>query len=278
MPDREVFPPLSSVKRWEMLNPNTGSSLLGTLTASASSWGSWTQLEASTSDDIYWLMPTLVGSGLPMYTQIAVGAASSEEVIIDSIPGYSWYANEEVNNPLLPIFIPKGSRIAARTRMYYYTNTIQVGLLAGYGGDHPVQGVAFPRKVQTYGVDPTSTSATFGATQVQGSASANTKGSWYQIEGSTPVDTHWCSLFVAAAAQAGTDRGLMVDIAKGAASSEEIILPDHWFGGGSKVDFSHNNWQSFPLYIPAGTRLSARCQSSVTSTNQNDVAIGMFCI
>lgn len=108
-------------------------------------------------------------------------------------------------------------------------------------------------------------------TSVAAHATLNTKGATYTtlIASTTnSIAGFWLFLQVSSASGAR----FLVDIATGAASSEVIILPDvpaqpGVAGGGGHVMF-------IPLNIAAGTRVSARCQSSSSGASITVALLG----
>lgn len=91
------------------------------------------------------------------------------------------------------------------------------------------------------------------------SGSANTKGSWVELEASCPfdVDGFWVSFFNV------TSRGRQfVDIGIGAAASEVVLVPNVPFVGA--VDATLGSFY-VPIRIAAGERISARSQGAGAS-------------
>lgn len=110
-------------------------------------------------------------------------------------------------------------------------------------------------------------------TQIAANASANTKGSYTELVSSTPYDTFEVILHIAQLAQAD----FLIDFAIGGSGSEIDIVPNLLFSGNqTPSNFSIR----LPLFIPRGSRVSARCQStSGSSTAQVAITIvagGMF--
>ena len=110
---------------------------------------------------------------------------------------------------------------------------------------------------ETIGVDPSTASA--GGRGVAAHASAHTKGAWVELAAATAADACWVDAFIGFT-NANTSRYL-VDIALGAAGSEQVLLPDLYF----ETTILNTVYVAyrFPVAIPAGSRVAARCQSSV---------------
>lgn len=101
-------------------------------------------------------------------------------------------------------------------------------------------------------------------TTVTASSTIHTKGSYTQLISSTTYDWHGFWLNVSGAASNGFATDILLDIAVGAASSEQIILPDFMVGWCQTVQSGGRGW-FIPLAIPKGTRISARTQASISS-------------
>lgn len=118
--------------------------------------------------------------------------------------------------------------------------------------------------------------ATIG-TAVTTGAAAGTKGNPVQLIASTLFDAYWVTIMTDNYAAATTASRGCLDILIGAAT-EHIIIPDLLFGnsGGISSTAKHGpkRWD-FPLYIPAGSRLSAAAAGDRTSTNVG-VSIYLF--
>jgi len=106
-----------------------------------------------------------------------------------------------------------------------------------------------------------------GIVQVTTGASSGTKGSVVELIASTSFDAYWVLVYVRNYANAGSASEGAMDILIGAAT-ESILIPDLLVGycGASTNGFAGKSWL-FPLYVPAGSRLSARAAGARTSTN-----------
>lgn len=116
----------------------------------------------------------------------------------------------------------------------------------------------FGRNIETLGA---STGTTTGTT-VTANAAANTKGNYAQLSAATAYPA--CGVIIdIPPGNAACD--YLLDIAVGAAASESVIISDILVSsthGGTAQCFS----VEFPCAIPAGTRVSARCQASTGGT------------
>lgn len=114
----------------------------------------------------------------------------------------------------------------------------------------------------------TSTSAE-GVT-VTASATAHTKGSWTELIASTSFAAQGIWVMLNNTGTSNIATPLLVDIGIGAASSETVLIPD--LQGGQAQLWSNGflgQCYFFPLRIPGGVRLSARCQATIVSDTVN---------
>lgn len=111
----------------------------------------------------------------------------------------------------------------------------------------------------SYPAGPTATAATLTA-----SGSTHTKGAYTQFVASSPFA---CNLLQIEVVTASVSGGLyLFDIATGGSGSETVVVPnimiDRYSGATSH---SGSGFYVIPISIPAGTRISARCQCSTGS-------------
>ncbi|HTJ17848.1 MAG TPA: hypothetical protein VL494_13805 [Steroidobacteraceae bacterium] len=119
--------------------------------------------------------------------------------------------------------------------------------------------------------------ATTVGTAVTTGASASTKGTPAQLIASTAFDAYWIRVCASAYASSGAASDGSLDIMVGAAT-EEIIIPDLLMGycgdPVTSIGGMAKTWD-FPLYIPAGTRISAQAAGVRTATAMR-VAIFLY--
>ncbi len=121
--------------------------------------------------------------------------------------------------------------------------------------------------LSTIGGGPSTTgsnpAASTGIT-ITANASANTKATtWTELIASTTYGSNW--LLVTLVGISSTNGSYAVDIGLGASTAEVVLIPDIyylWAGSNRPMALVY----SFPLRIPAGTRISARCQSNTGSS------------
>lgn len=111
-------------------------------------------------------------------------------------------------------------------------------------------------------------SATMG-TAVTSGGSANTLGSFAEIIASLDFDAFWISIGFVNTGATATNTSTLVNFYKGANGAEEAtpFIPNILAGWSSTIDniTMLPRWIHFPLYIPAGTRISAKAQSAQLS-------------
>ena len=212
--------------------------------ATANTFGGWTQLVASTTSEsslviIGFRSSDNVTSGL---LSIGIGASGSETVIIPNIfVSGSGYSQEAFFN--LPITIPKGSRLSAKTS----TTTASIGCV--------VQVITYARSFTSEHACETWTD--YGTNLANSSGTTIAVGTgWTQVVASTANEIRDAVLMLGAdgASQAATS----FDLAIGAAGSETIILSG--LQGVQRVQCPTLNPYSLnvPFNIPKGTRIAAR--------------------
>jgi hypothetical protein len=238
--------------------------------ASANTKGSWTQLTAATTQECCFL--DLMVCGRPTGTRtclsvdIGVGAAASEVIIISDFV-VSFKDSISINRIALPINIPVGTRVSARSQC---AGTLGSGTICGvafwtYHGDYP-QGEGYS------GVDAIGfVSGSTQGTTITPSASASVKGSYSQLTAATTRD--YAAVFAIAdhLNAAYFQDFYWFDIAIGAAASEQIIMPNFVV---YQYDQSTVCPQLYPIQIPSGTRLSARC--AVASAGEPPIGLTLY--
>ncbi len=110
-------------------------------------------------------------------------------------------------------------------------------------------------------------------TTVTASGSIHTKGSYTQLISATTYDWFGFWLYTINTGTSGAATDLLVGIAIGASSSEQIILPD-WMAGWGPGASAGAKGLFVPIFIPRGTRIAARCQALIASDTVNVLVFG----
>lgn len=121
----------------------------------------------------------------------------------------------------------------------------------------------FPTTLLGAKIFDVSDATTTNGITITASATPNTKGSWTEITSSLAEDADGIILNVLVNQNGGED--YLMDIAVGAAGAEKVIIPDLLMCVGSSIAYRGRCDAYIPIPIPAGTRISARCQSSFAS-------------
>lgn len=99
-----------------------------------------------------------------------------------------------------------------------------------------------------------------------GDGVAHTKGPWTQVIATTAAEITKLLVTITNASTIGTsatDTSTLVDVGVGAAAAESAIVSNIAIGGLAIA----NHTYPFIVYVPAGSRLSVRCQGVQTSKN-----------
>lgn len=126
--------------------------------------------------------------------------------------------------------------------------------------------LVIPAGLAPSGWETTYTPSAQDGVTVTGSGTAHTKGSYSQLIASTLKPAYGLIVKMTGVSSSGDDTAMLLDIAIGAASSEIIIAPDlNAYGADGTSSAYGGKYFYVPIFIPAGSRLSARCASVVTS-------------
>lgn len=258
------FPLWKGGNVFENVGTNESTTELTWLTASstANTKGAWTELIAASSFDyhgVWFNVGHVFNVSSFLLIDIAIGGAGSEVVIM---PNLSTCRRAITNDGsasavFLPLFIPKGSRISARCQSTVASGQVQVGLM-GIGGT-PQQMVAYQRMAD-YGT----VLADSRGTQIFNGA-INVKSVFQELEAVTahPIKSLMVNLVGDTSLHSEPN---LVDICVGAEGSEVVLVPNIFLFAETTIDYVMDTFHGpFPVDIPAGTRLSARCQSSVVA-------------
>lgn len=238
--------------------------------ATATTKGTAVELITSTAFDSYLMQVTVHSYGASAVTarlavDILVGAATEEILIADFLAGFcgslAGSSGPAVCTGFFPLYVPAGTRIAARGAGDRVSTAFRVGVQLWGGNGYP----PFPvgQRCVTYGV-----SATPNGADVTPGASG-TEGAWTQVSGSTLEDL--IAIMPSAQPPTGdttlTASTFNLDVGVGAAT-EEVVA-----GSGREQSFiwhmSTNELVGGPINpmpvwcdIPAGQRLATRISRS----------------
>ncbi len=231
--------------------------------------GAWTQLVASTTADCDWIevvldaIPTAGATGVVV--NIGVGAAGSEKVVA-SIPFPFVSNNDSVTHYMFPLSIPAATAVSAQSQCNRAsTDAIDIGFIAFEGAFTHLEGAA--------GTDAVGVALSLG-TVITPSATANTKGAYTQLTASTSRDYMGLIIAVNGTGAAAGALAYFIDIAIGAGGSEKIIVPDYFICTTNGVrNITPIVSSYYPIMIPSGTAISARCQCGTAASATIGVSI-----
>jgi len=241
------------------------------ITAGHGSYGSWTQIIASTSYDACWInvriWPTN-NSSFRTFTNIGVGSGGNEVAIASDLYASSGTAGTSFCEYWIPCCIPAGTRISAQCNNSATTDSNNVQITLYDGAFTMMEGAA---GLDSIGGSPPT------ATDVDPGGSASTYGSWTQLTASTPRD--YMGLLICVG-QNSTDNAAYlastpcyVELAVGGSGSEQLIVPDYGFASSNPPNIT-SQWCPFlPIPIPSGTRISARVAQGNTTSGTRVVGV-----
>ncbi len=236
--------------------------------ATADTKSAYVQLIAATGSDCCWIdvISSIYSSpttGTVFSCDIAIGAGGSEKIIIADLVLGGPTNIVRMNHAHFPICIPAGTRIAARTQASAASETgYNVSVEIFDGGFTQIEGCA---GVDTIGFN---SGTSVGTLIAPSGITPNTKGSYAQLTASTARDYIGFSFALDNQARnGGTQAGITLDIAVGAAASETIIVPDLALGM-DNLDMFPGHAGPFWINIPAGTRISARAQANTVDASR----------
>jgi hypothetical protein len=242
-----------------VIDASNATGTLITAGATANTKGAWTQLVAATDFDSDGMLLTLsIQSAHPYAFDIAIGASGSEQIIVNNILLRGINGSNYYSSSYLPITIPAGTRISVRSQS---TTASSIGhaLVHLFGESFLSSKFA---GVETVGANVTA-SGTDG-TYVLYNGTANTWSSWVQLTAAT--QNEFFAMFLSDLSYINAAADFMYEIGIGASGSEQAIMPTMHLRGdlykGAVIS------PTFPIRIPAGSRLSMRARSSISGGAQ----------
>ncbi|MGH8700059.1 MAG: hypothetical protein ACREVR_02630 [Burkholderiales bacterium] len=251
-----------------------------TASGSANTKGAWTQIIASTDHDARGIGISLVtpdDSASPGrwdgLIDIGIGAAASEQVIVPNLLLSAVYEGGNGKYFWFPLFIPKGTRLAARMQCSTASRTCyaQISL-----GSAVFALGAQAQKVAALGAN----TADSGGLGLSTSASNHTKGSWSEIVSSSAEQYNGLLLTFGhrAAGVSTDDSDYLIDIGVGAGGSEQVVIGDIY----TRCEYDTEDFEPkvlyFPVSIPKGARIAARDQVSnaAAAAGNRDIDVVLY--
>jgi len=241
--------------------------------------GSYTEVVSSLPYDISGIIASSLceyyGS-YPFLWDIAIGAASSESVIVSNLghkmTSTHWFAGI---NHFIPLSIKSGSRISARAQSTYTTSAQYLRVA-----------IHFLRKsfnhrgfqiCDTYGDVPASSIGT----SIDPGGTVNTKGSWVELTSglTRSINGFWLYFSNLNDYTRTNDSYWATDIGVGSSGNEVSVLKDFvcslW--SGSALIMPHNT-PLLNISIPAGTRISARTKCTINTVGARELGLIMYTV
>lgn len=249
---------------YEAAGAQTGSSNGTTVTADPTGHAkpaAWTELIASTSF-AYDFITVCLGAnnlgGVRFLVDIAVGAAGSEETIVQNLPLHAGGISSSAAFPL-PLRVRKGVRLSARCQASTGSSACDVMVIGEAGTP---RGVGAFQRATTYGFEEGDS----GGTLITSANSDNALPSTYtqlalltqraRLAYVMPIPT--------TASPTGGGRRFLLNLYRGASGQESLLLPNLplRFTGSTDGTVCDPCLGPFAVDLPAGARLSGRIQAS----------------
>lgn len=231
---------------------------------------------------------TTSASWQAMHVMVTLGSAAADHVFDIGIDlgGGTWRViAPELRYPtlraaashsqpfMLPLHVPAGSTLGWRhqaTTAGATARLVLMGVETSFAGTP-----GFARMTAHYTV------ANSRGVTVDPGGTANTKGAWTQITGSTPaaLDALLIGIGPAGSLSRGTNMSWLLDIGVGAAGSEQIVLANILVTSANSLNLPATEVLGpIPCAIPEGSRLAVRGQCSLTDSAARvlDVALWGF--
>jgi hypothetical protein len=245
-----------------------------TAAATAHTKGAYAQIIASTAHAAKGFLVQLgnASAGVDYSVDIAIGGAGSEIIIVaDLLAGSGTGSIARQGAYFIPIPIPAGTRVSARCQATTLSSALRakVHLL----GDLPGGMEPFGKCVR-YGF----VSATTQGTTIDPGATANTKGAWTQLVAATTYAIKALWFDTSNLVQVTrTSADWLLDLGIGGAGAELVIAPNFHIEASTTDDtLVHGPSPLLPVSIPAGSRLSARCMSSLNTATVRNLAVAVY--
>lgn len=208
-------------------------------------------------------------SGQNLLIDVATGAGGAEVVRIPNLLGETMNSTEN-NCPHqfeLPLEVAAGTRVAARLQASAASIFLSVALIFVAAGDTP--------GVQTFTTYGANTGGSNGTSMDPG-AVVDTKGSYAQITSSTSAVHQVLTISFLRVGAGTVSMRWAIDIATGAGGAEVVMIPDFRSSYPSYSATYIGLWPNaftFLVYVPAGTRIAARCATNINAAAANARAL-----
>lgn len=248
-----------------------------TTDATPNTEGAWSEVENAVTSrvdliDISLHMPGPGSATANFLCDVGIGAALSESEVISNI-GSSSSSGATDSTPIVarmesvPVVIPSGSRIAVRCQSETASGVVRIS----------ITGRKMRRATTSNPVTMGAVTAASTGTNVDPGASADTKGSYVELEDSTTqiIRQLWVHI------SGWTDENRVVasqytDIATGPATETVLIADLRTTNGGGNDQLTPQYFGPFAVNIAPGTRLTARAESSTNTDGDRDTDVILY--
>lgn len=208
------------------------------------------------------------GSGVRSLIDIGIGPLGDEEVLVPNISSaIGTIQRANVQRVVFPIPLESGTRIAVRHQSSTANIQRQQHLMAWAGGP-----CGYGASALAYGVDL----LTSRGTEIDPGGTPFTKGAWTEVVASTTDAA--VQVYVFQTNQGRTSQVSCAgswDLAVGPLGDEEIVIPDAPTIADGNRQFLGPWCITRALAIPAGSRLSARSQSSIATSPDRKIDLSV---
>jgi len=234
--------------------------------------GAYTTLIAATGEDthlayILFSDTSVQATRTDALVDIAIGPAGSEKVILPNLlAGWKAGAQWGVGQLILPLRIPAGTRISARSQSIIASKAVGVAIWLYEGADNPI----WPTFIEAEAIGVTAASSI--GTSVTPGVGAGVEGAWTNIGG--PTTRAYDAIFPM------IHGGLANTILTGAGEQWEVgwggITLGEYFATANTSEWVAGMFPPLPIFqpVPVGTQLQIRGETSLaTGAQAKDLAI-----
>lgn len=253
-----------------------GSSSTGIAVAaagSANTKGAWVQLLAATArqaEEVDLIIQINAGTLLSWLVDFGIGANPNEQAIVQNLL-VCRAVDQRCVHLRLPLRIPAGSRLSARSQCNVASGTVNCSAQLHAPGTLSPPGAG---RIDAHGALTASSRGTI----IDGGGTANTKGAWAVLDTATGYDYRALGLMFAHGLNAtrAVQCNFRVDIGVGPAGQEQVILPDLIVCASPDLAATPPALGPFPVLLPEGSRLVARCACSNATANDRVLDVAAY--
>jgi len=245
--------------------------------SSTNTKGSWSEITSGLTYPFYAMTVHCLWSNSyrGFLLDIGIGAGGSEVTIIENLHMTETTNNGDQNFTVhFPIYVAEGTRIAARAQTDSGTSqTIRPEIRVWRPNFNSMRTGSV---VTTYGADTSDS----GGTALDPGGTASTWQSYVVFSSSTALPIKGLVLVTGHHSDPSETNGssFYVEVAYGASGYECTVLQEYCYTHSSSSTAAQSHFQYWPVDIPAGSRLVARCQSNNTTAGERVHDLIMYAI